>query len=561
MGRMKRWNALLCLGILVLTAGTTWASQGPSAAQRAALGALERRAGEAVTLRWDEGRGVAKFISGRLFGGSAAPAEEQAQRLIAEAAPLLGVQDVATELGPAGTRETGVGTFVTFQQFYRGLQVLGGKITVRVSGGGAATVANFFEPGLSLDPVPALSREEAERSAAKLAGGGAAEAVTLLVVPWEGSTRLAYRVDFPLRSEPRPNRLQVYVDARTGAEILVDDRIRHDGPATGSGLGSDGQTKSLDTYRVGTKYYLGNYPVSGVQAVTAKTYSAGGGTRLPGTLLSDSDNYWEDPAAVDAHYYMNYTVDFLAANYTDFSWYGSSGFARSGGFIATVHYDKNYDNAFWDGQQLVFGDGGYIFSPLSGALDVVAHEMTHGITEAINGLVYCKEAGALNESWSDVIGMFVTIDAGDLEPYQIGEEIMKIAKTPGYEGYYALRRMDDPPFRTDAYAYNDYVPADPLSGWGQPGHTSEQYIVGTCLPTNDYGGVHINSGIPNKAAYLITEAIGAAKAQQIYYLAMFYLTSTSGFTAARDAVEQATLDLYPSDLSAVQNAFTQVGIL
>ncbi len=140
---------------------------------------------------------------------------------------------------------------------------------------------------------------------------------------------------------------------------------------------------------------------------------------------------------------------------------------------------------------------------------------------------------------------------------------MKIAQTPGNEAFYALRRMDDPPFRTDSYPGNDYDPSEPLSSWGQPEHTSEQYLTTRCLGLiNDNGGVHINSGIPNKAAYLITLNVGAEKAKQIYYQAMFYLSSNSQFKDARDAVEQATVDLYGrgSELSAVQAAFTAVGI-
>ena len=121
--------------------------------------------------------------------------------------------------------------------------------------------------------------------------------------------------------------------------------------------------------------------------------------------------------------------------------------------------------------------------------------------------------------------------------------------------------MDDPPFRTDGYSQNNYNANDPLNGWGQPEHTSEQYIAG-CWPWTDNGGVHINSGIPNKAAYLITVDIGADKAKQIYYLAMFYLSSNSTFTGARDAVEQATIDLYGvgPEIVSVQGAFNAVGI-
>jgi Zn-dependent metalloprotease len=160
------------------------------------------------------------------------------------------------------------------------------------------------------------------------------------------------------------------------------------------------------------------------------------------------------------------------------------------------------------------------------------------------------------------MGMFNSIDYGYAKPYWIGSQIMKIAVTQ--PAYYALRRMDDPPFRTDQYSQNDYDPKNPLASWGQPEHTSEQFIA-SCWPWTDNGGVHVNSGIPNKAAYLITvnPSVGPAKAKQIYYYAMFYLTAGSKFVNARDAVEQAATDLYGMgpELSAVQAAFDAVGIL
>ena len=159
--------------------------------------------------------------------------------------------------------------------------------------------------------------------------------------------------------------------------------------------------------------------------------------------------------------------------------------------------------------------------------------------------------------------MFVSIDYGEDRPYWVGENIMKISKNPGYEAYYAIRRLDDPPFRTDSYPQNDYNPSDPLNSWGQPEHVSEEFF-GDCkiFINNDNGGVHINSGIPNKAAYLITTKIGSEKAKQIYYNAMFYLNANSQFTDARSAVEQATRDLYGSgaEFRAVENAFDLVGI-
>ncbi len=448
---------------------------------------------------------------------------------------------------------------MNFKQKKDGLDVIGGMVIVRIKNGEITSVANYFEPVVPVATTPLISKEEAEEIAKSTVNlDNQLIGTDLFVFPWEEKFYLAYRVNFQFVNSPNPSKYRIYVDANSSKVILIENRVMHNGPVVGVGVGVDGVEKNFDAYEVGGTYYLGNTPLKNI---IIRTHTANNGTNLPGVFVTDADNYWDDPAAVDAHFYGNYVFNFYKNNFSGFSWYGGSGFQSSGGIISTVHYDVAYENAFWDGSQMVYGDGDIIFYPFSGALDVVAHEITHGVTESINNLTYCKEPGALNESWSDVIGMFVTLDYGDDLPYWSGEEIMKIAETPGYEAYYALRRLDDPPFRTDSYPENDFDSSNPLGSWGQPEHTSEQYIAG-CWPWTDNGGVHINSGIPNKAAYLITTDIGAVKAKQIYYSAMFYLSSNSKFIDGRGAVEQATIDLYGAgaELTSVQTAFDAVGI-
>ena len=161
---------------------------------------------------------------------------------------------------------------------------------------------------------------------------------------------------------------------------------------------------------------------------------------------------------------------------------------------ATVHYDQDYDNAFWDGTQMVFGDGdGELFNRFTISLDVIGHELTHGVTEKESGLAYFNQSGALNESISDVFGSLVkqrllgqTADQAD---WLIGAELLT-AKVNGV----ALRSMKAP-----GTAYDDPV----LGKDPQPGHMND--FVRT---NQDNGGVHINSGIPNRAFYLAATAIG-----------------------------------------------------
>jgi Zn-dependent metalloprotease len=162
--------------------------------------------------------------------------------------------------------------------------------------------------------------------------------------------------------------------------------------------------------------------------------------------------------------------------------------------VATVHYDQHYDNAFWNGSQMVFGDGdGTVFLEFTRSLDVIGHELTHGVTESTAGLTYSGQPGALNESVSDVFGTLVrqrsldqTAEQGD---WLIGEDLL----APGVKGV-ALRSMKAP-----GTAYDDpRLGKDP-----QPAD-----MTGYVDTTDDNGGVHINSGIPNHAFYLVAIAIG-----------------------------------------------------
>ncbi|NUO08544.1 MAG: peptidase M4 family protein [Candidatus Brocadia sp.] len=542
--------------------------------QRIAISEIKKISSKDVSVKWDERRGVAKFISGQLTKPTEMSKEEAALDFIKHYKVIFGVQD-PEDLELDRTYGTPGGHFINVKQKKDGLDVIGGKITVRIDKGIITTVANYFEPNISTKTTPTLSTDEAIAIAASEVNLTKKDIKTSLVIfLWETGCDpdrqeekfypyLTYKIDFPFNPRPEPSKYRIYVDAHNGRIVLVENRVMHDGAAVGTGIGVDNKLKTFDTYEKGGTYFLGNAPLPNTTSIRIKTYTTNNTKTLPGKIMRDADNSWNDPAGVDAHFYGNFVFDFYKNNFSNFFWFSGSGFDTSDGLLSTVHYDKAYDNAFWNGTQMVYGDGGELFHPLSGALDVVAHEITHGVTEAINNLTYCKEPGALNESWSDVMGMFNSIDYGDDLPYLLSEEIVKIDETPGNEAYYAMRRMDDPSFRSDSYPENDYDPNDPLNSWGQPEHTSEQYNAG-CFPWTDNGGVHINSGIPNKAAYLITlnDNVGSEKAKQIYYYAMFYLSPNSQFVDARDAVEQATKDIYGrgQELIAVQAAFDAVGI-
>jgi Zn-dependent metalloprotease len=174
---------------------------------------------------------------------------------------------------------------------------------------------------------------------------------------------------------------------------------------------------------------------------------------------------------------------------------------------ATVHYDRDLDNAFWDGQRMNFGDGdGMLFKRFTISVDIMGHELTHGVTEVEAQLIYFRQSGALNESVSDVFGSLVKQykngrqDADDAD-WLIGEGLL----TESVQGV-ALRSMKDP-----GSAFDDPV----LGRDPQPGHM-DNYV----RTNDDNGGVHINSGIPNRAFYLVATGIGGfagEKAGLIWY--------------------------------------------
>jgi Zn-dependent metalloprotease len=222
--------------------------------------------------------------------------------------------------------------------------------------------------------------------------------------------------------------------------------------------------------------------------------------------------------------------------------------------VSSVHYGEKYDNAFWNGQQMVYGDGdGVIFRRFTTALDVIAHELTHGVTQFTAQLAYQDQSGALNESMSDVFGSMVkqwalgqSVDQAD---WLIGAAIM----APGFKGR-ALRDMANP-----GTAYDDpRLGKDP-----QPGDMKD-YVQTDA----DNGGVHTNSGIPSRAFVLAAKSIGGnswEKAGKIWYVTLTErLTGTADFAKCATETVSVARDLFPEDSSIaakVAKAWAHVGVL
>jgi len=226
---------------------------------------------------------------------------------------------------------------------------------------------------------------------------------------------------------------------------------------------------------------------------------------------------------------------------------------------STVHYEEGYDNAFWNGQQMVYGDGDEdlpeaerLFNRFTIAIDIIGHELTHGVTQYEAGLVYWDQPGALNESFSDVLGVLVKQRAldqtADKADWLIGGGLF----TSNVNGV-ALRSLKAP-----GTAYNDPV----LGKDPQPAHMRDYQHV-----NYDNGGVHINSGIPNHAFYRVAKEIGGSaweKAGRIWYVALRdKLDARSNFRDAARKTSQVAGTLFGArsrEQEAVRKGWAAVGI-
>lgn len=278
-------------------------------------------------------------------------------------------------------------------------------------------------------------------------------------------------------------------------------------------------------------------------------YTAKNGSSLPGTVVRrEGDAPVADVAVNEAYDGSGWTYDL----YKDI--YGRNSVDGNGLRLdSTVHYQKNYDNAFWDGNQMVYGDGdGELFNRFTISIDVMGHELTHGVTQYEASLNYSQQPGALNESMSDVFGSLVkqySLNQGAADAdWLIGAGLLA-ASVNGI----ALRSMKAP-----GTAYDDPV----LGKDPQPGHMKD--YVNT---SSDNGGVHINSGIPNHAFYVVATQLGGKaweKAGQIWYVTLRdKLTSTSNFQDCANLTFQAAADLFGAgslEQQAVQKGWSEVGI-
>ncbi len=456
------------------------------------------------------------------------------------------------------------------QQKVNGIPVWEGEAIVHLkTDGSVSSITDDLKDGISVRTSPDLGEKEAERLASGNYKGRARQTdpsnVQMYIYRGEDRDHLTYRIETPrLDGTKDTSAPVVFIDAHTGEVVDQYDNLQ-----TGTGSSLYNGTVSISTSLSGANYYMedttrrqGTFNMNN----TGNTSTGTGGTQ---SRYTDADDNWTATnarAGVDAHYGAAKTFDYYQSvhgrNGIDGNYGPGTTTAISNGVsivASRVHFGSNYNNAFWYQNMMSYGDGnGTTFSPLT-SIDVCGHEMTHGVTERSASLTYSKESGALNESWSDIMGSMVELyaDGGVVttNTWLIGEDIY----TPGTAGD-ALRRMDNP------------------NAVGDPDHYSLRLYPGTCTPSsaNDQCGVHTNSSISNHAYYLITAGgtnrvsgvtvtgIGATDAAKIFYRALtVYMTASTNFAGARTATLSAATDLFgasSAQYNSVATGWCAVGV-
>ena len=496
----------------------------------------------------DPMRGTAETVTGRFATNKSDRREIRAVDFVASRTDLFGLRDPRTELRLVREETDQLGmAHLRFDQMHEGLRVWGCQKIVHFGADediymvAGQTIAS---PDISIAPTvtsPAAEVTAYQAAQSEIGDFAVRPESELLVYPDNGQAKLAWLVTI-YGTTTGGIRYRVFVDAKTGAVLNQYNDIHFDGPTVGSGTDVNLNNFTLQTYQIGPDYLLIDAtqpmytpPISNLQGVIVTYWNLFKG----GPIVTDlnDDNIFSDNTnfrtAVSAHYYCDQTYNYYLSTFGRNS---IDGLGMT--IVANVHDSVYVNNAYWNGSSITFADGdGVNYRPFSGDPDVVGHELTHGVTEKTANLIYQNESGALNESMSDFFGNMI-----DRTTWLIGDNIR--ISSPGY-----LRNMQNPHLGPNPTRY-------PF-GY-QPAHLSE-YVV----TTTDNGGVHINSGIPNRAGYIVSTAITREKAEQIWYRNLTtYMTPSTSLQFWADMLCQSAEDLYGAgspELAATTMALDSVG--
>lgn len=476
-----------------------------------------------------------------------------------------------------------------FEQLYQSVPVWGGELVRQEDASGTISVFGALLEGIDIETRPTLGESAARRTLEAAHPGGRlfpAE-VDLVILPLTTDSSITFVLAWRGQILTGTDARVVFMDAHSGA-IPLDYSDRDSQSAVGRGTGVLGDSKKVSVTGTGGSFQAQD----ALRPPTLQTLDMKGDplridsilvASFPNSIRStdyaaDSDNDWTDGGVVDAHVYTGYTYDYYFKRFGRRGLNDANTPVRS--FVNLVRREDltlnrtlygddildYYVNAFYlhpgimvygVGLPSNFTLGGQRYNNFAGALDIVGHELTHGVTRFTSNLIYRNESGALNEAFSDMMGTAVEFyfqPAGNgpmRADYLNGEDIATAASFP-LDG---IRSMQNPGL------------------YGDPDHYSIRFTG-----TGDNGGVHINSGIANHAFYLAIEGgvhrlggrvtgVGGTNREQIervFYRAFTsFLVPSSNFAASRAATIQAAKELYPSNPAveaAVAQAWTAVGV-
>ena len=480
-------------------------------------------------------------------------------------------------------------THEKFAQYYQGIRVEHADYTVHAKGGTVESISGDFEKISGLNTTPSLSASAAlnralahvgaqkymwqdldEETGLKQDSNNSAASYypqgELVIVRNElthkaadkNKSVLAWK--FNIYAQEPVSRAYIYVDARTGEIVLQDDIIKHTG-ATGTFATAYSGTRSINDGTTTGGYFLRET----TRGQGIETYNMKTGTSYRKAVdFVDADNNWTaaeynnanfDWVAGDAQMGAQCTYDYWKAVH------GRNSYDNAGAKIKSyVHYGRSYENAYWNGSVMTYGDGAATFRPLT-ALDVCGHEIGHAVCQSTANLIYSNESGAMNEGLSDIWGASIEdysvnnlgVTSSGVTPkstWLIGEEIDKTAP--------ALRSMSDP------------------KSQGQPDYYKG---INWYTGTSDNGGVHTNSGVLNFWYYLIANGKSGTNEKGVPYtvagqglnaaakitfrMESVYMVAGSTYAQARTYSIKAATDLFgaaSAQVTAVTNAWNAVGV-
>ncbi|PHR70071.1 MAG: peptidase S8 [Lutibacter sp.] len=514
-------------------------------------------------------------------------------------------------------------THIKYQQFFKGIKVEFGTYSVHAKNGSIKTMNGELYSTGKLNISPSLSKETAFQRAISHTGAehylweypDAAKEMDdykkpegeLVILPAKviGTEKAHLAYKFDIYATQPISRGYLYIDAHTGESLFFNAIIKHASTfghigevnssnkiipenflnsimVSGSAQTRYSGTRSIETTLSGSNYILSD---AGRKVYTRDALNQAPGNTYPYisnySQFTDNDNNWttaehsanKDDAALDAHWGAMMTYDYFNNAHSRDSYDGNGAQIRS-----YVHVDNNYDNAFWNGSVMSYGDGSSNGNEGNGnfdaltSIDVAAHEIGHAICSNTADLAYQRESGGLNEGFSDIWGAavehFAKGNGNDLAPdasvWLIGDEIDRRSGSAG------LRSMSNPNSlgQPDTYRGTNWVAATVAEGCITP---SQQQ--------NDYCGVHTNSGVLNHWFYLLTAGgtgtndnsdsfnvtrIGMTKSAKIAYRTEAnYLSANSTFADARTAAITSATDLYGAgsqEVISTTNAWYAVGV-